>query len=79
VDGEVIKTVANVTHADIAEFLPIAAQIPMRPVVETYPLEEANRALLGLKHGPVSGAKVLQLSGTLKGSELEGIDVTGTP
>jgi D-arabinose 1-dehydrogenase-like Zn-dependent alcohol dehydrogenase len=38
-----IKTVANVTHADNTEFLPIAAQIPMRPVVETYPLEEANR------------------------------------
>jgi propanol-preferring alcohol dehydrogenase len=56
-----IKSVANVTHHDIAGFLPIAAAIPIRPVVETYPLEEANRALLELKRGPVRGAKVLVL------------------
>lgn len=54
-----IKSVANVTHQDIAAFLPIAAQIPLRPKVQTYPLEEANRALLDLKRGPVRGAKVL--------------------
>ena len=54
-----IKSVANVTHHDIAEFLPIAAQVPIRPAVQTYPLTEANRALLELKRGPVRGAKVL--------------------
>jgi len=54
-----IKSVANVTHRDIAEFLPIAAEIPLRPQVQTYGLEEANRALLDLKRGPVRGAKVL--------------------
>jgi propanol-preferring alcohol dehydrogenase len=54
-----IKSVANVTRQDIAEFLPIAAEIPLRPQVQTYLLEEANRALLELKHGPVRGAKVL--------------------
>ena len=54
-----IKSVANVTHWDIAEFLPIAAEIPLRPKVQTYRLEEANRALLELKRGPVRGAKVL--------------------
>ncbi len=54
-----IKTVANVTHLDIAEFLPLAAQVPLRPQVQTYPLAEANRALLELKQGPVRGAKVL--------------------
>jgi len=57
-----IKSVANVTHWDIAEFLPIAAQIPLRPRVQTYRLEEANRALLELKRGPVRGAKVLLIS-----------------
>ena len=56
-----IKTVANVTHRDLAEFLPIAAQIPIRPAVEIYPLEQANRALLELRRGPVRGAKVLQI------------------
>jgi len=54
-----IKTVANVTHQDIAELLPIAAKVPLRPRVQTYRLEEANRALLELKRGPVRGAKVL--------------------
>lgn len=54
-----IKSVANVTHRDIAEFLPIAARIPLRPEVQTYRLEEANRALMELKHEPVRGAKVL--------------------
>ena len=54
-----VKSVANVTHWDIAEFLPIAAEIPLRPEVQTYPLEDANRALLELKHGRVRGAKVL--------------------
>ena len=54
-----IKTVANVTRSDIAEFLPLAARIPIRPEIETYPLEEANRALLELKRGGVRGAKVL--------------------
>ena len=57
-----IKTVANVTHYDIQEFLPLAAEIPVRPEVTTYRLEEANRALLELKHGPVKGAKVLLLT-----------------
>ncbi|MEZ5541778.1 MAG: alcohol dehydrogenase catalytic domain-containing protein [Pseudomonadota bacterium] len=57
-----IKSVANVTHHDIAEFLPIAARIPIRPEVRTYRLEEANRALYELKTEPVRGAKVLVLA-----------------
>jgi propanol-preferring alcohol dehydrogenase len=54
-----IKTVANVTHFDIAEFLPLAAEIPIRPETTTYRLEDANRALVELKSGRVKGAKVL--------------------
>jgi propanol-preferring alcohol dehydrogenase len=54
-----IKSVANVTHDDIAKFLPIAAAIPLQPEVQTYPLEQANRALRELKQGGVRGAKVL--------------------
>lgn len=57
-----IKSVANVTHRDIAEFLPIAARIPIRVEFETYPLEEANRALRELRAGDVRGAKVLKIS-----------------
>jgi propanol-preferring alcohol dehydrogenase len=54
-----IKTVANITGADIAEFLPLAAEIPLIAEVTTYRLEEANRALIELKRGPTKGAKVL--------------------
>lgn len=54
-----IKSVANITHYDIAEFLPLAAEIPIRPAVEIYRLEEANQALADLKYRPVRGARVL--------------------
>ena len=54
-----IKSVANITARDIAEFLEVAAEIPIRPEVTTYPLEDANRALLELRSGGVRGAKVL--------------------
>jgi propanol-preferring alcohol dehydrogenase len=56
-----IKSVANVTHQDISEFLPLAAAIPITPEVQVYPLEEANRALLELKRGRIRGAKVLSM------------------
>ncbi len=54
-----IKSVANVAGSDIAEFLELAAEIPIRPETETYPLEDANRALLGLRQRKIRGAKVL--------------------
>ena len=54
-----IKTVANVTHADIAAFLPVAAAIPLHVRTQTYPLEAANKALLELRNGHIKGAKVL--------------------
>lgn len=56
-----IKTVANITHFDIQEFLPLAAEIPLKPEVTTYPLEDANRALVELKRESVKGAKVLRI------------------
>jgi propanol-preferring alcohol dehydrogenase len=57
-----IKSVANVARRDIGEFLSLAAEIPIKPQVEEFPLEEANRALLELKHRDVRGAKVLWIS-----------------
>ena len=54
-----IKSVANITGRDIAEFLPLAAAIPIRPEIETFQLEDANRALVELKRGRIRGAKVL--------------------
>lgn len=57
-----IKTVANVTRADVVEFLNLAAEIPIKPEVEVYPLEEANRALLEIKERQIRGAKVLRMA-----------------
>lgn len=54
-----IKTVANITQYDIREFLPLAAEIPIRPKVTTYSLDQANQALVELKQGRIQGAKVL--------------------
>jgi propanol-preferring alcohol dehydrogenase len=54
-----IKTVANVTARDIREFLPLAAEVPIHSEVTTYPLEDANKALVELRRGGVRGAKVL--------------------
>ena len=54
-----IKSVANITGRDIASFLEIAARIPIRPQVTTYPLADANRALRELRRGGGTGAKVL--------------------
>jgi propanol-preferring alcohol dehydrogenase len=56
-----IKSVANVARRDVIEFLRLAAEIPIRPEVQTFPLEEANRALLELKQRRIRGAKVLVL------------------
>jgi propanol-preferring alcohol dehydrogenase len=54
-----IKSVANVTRRDVTGFLQLAAEIPLRPELQTYPLEEANRALVELKQRRIRGAKVL--------------------
>ena len=54
-----IKSVANVTHQDLMEFLQIVGKFPKMPQVQPYPLEKANTALLELKRGTVHGAKVL--------------------
>jgi propanol-preferring alcohol dehydrogenase len=54
-----VKSVANVTRSDLQDFLPVAAEIPLRVAPETYPLEAANEALLDLRRGALRGAKVL--------------------
>ncbi|MGW8193876.1 MAG: zinc-dependent alcohol dehydrogenase family protein [Desulforhopalus sp.] len=56
-----VKSVANVSSNDVREFLALAAAIPIRPEVQTYPLAEANTALIELKTRKIQGAKVLQI------------------
>jgi alcohol dehydrogenase, propanol-preferring len=57
-----IKSVANVARRDIAEFLELAAEIPLRPEVREYALTEANQALAELKAGEIRGAKILRIT-----------------
>ncbi len=56
-----IKSVANVTGRDAREFLELAAQVPIKPEIQTYRLEEANKALIEMKEGNIRGAKVLKI------------------
>jgi alcohol dehydrogenase, propanol-preferring len=55
----VIRSVANFTRADAREFLDLAARIPVRAQVDTYPLAQAGHALERLADGQVAGSAVL--------------------
>jgi propanol-preferring alcohol dehydrogenase len=54
-----IRSVANLTRRDAEEFFALAPRVPVRTVVQTFPLEDANRALEALRSGKVNGAAVL--------------------
>ncbi|MBS7605015.1 MAG: zinc-dependent alcohol dehydrogenase family protein [Candidatus Bathyarchaeia archaeon] len=54
-----IKSVANITRRDVAEFLEVAAKIPIKPEVVEFRIEEANEALKMLKYGAYRGSGVL--------------------
>jgi propanol-preferring alcohol dehydrogenase len=54
-----IKSVANVTRADVREFLALAVEAGIKPEFQEYKLKDANRALLEMKQGKIRGAKVL--------------------
>jgi len=57
-----IKSVANVARSDVREFLKLAAEIPIKPEVQLFELEDANHALVELKNRQIRGAKVLMMS-----------------
>jgi propanol-preferring alcohol dehydrogenase len=56
-----IKSVANVTRADVREFLQLAAESGIKPEYQEYDLEDANQALFEMKQGKIRGGKVLRL------------------
>lgn len=58
-----LKSVANVTRADVREFLEAASSLALEPRVSEVPLEQANDALASLKSGgAIRGAKVLRIA-----------------
>jgi propanol-preferring alcohol dehydrogenase len=54
-----LLSVANLTRADGADFLRVAATIPLDVRTSVYPLERANEALADLRNGRIEGAAVL--------------------
>jgi propanol-preferring alcohol dehydrogenase len=54
-----IRSVANNTRKDGKDFLQLAAKIPIRTQIQTFPLADANIALNALKHDAIRGAAVL--------------------
>ncbi|MGQ0835622.1 MAG: zinc-dependent alcohol dehydrogenase family protein [Gammaproteobacteria bacterium] len=54
-----VSSVANLTRRDGEEFMRIAAEVDLRPAIETFPLERANEALARLRDGRLKGAAVL--------------------
>jgi propanol-preferring alcohol dehydrogenase len=59
-----IVSVANLTRRDGEEFLRIAPLVPVRTEIETFPLAQANEALVRLREGRINGAAVLLPSPT---------------
>lgn len=56
-----IKSVANVTSGDVREFIQIATEMKFKPEIQVYSFEEANQAIMDIKHRNIKGAKVLEI------------------
>jgi len=54
-----IRSVANMTRADAQDFLSLASQIGLRPQATTFPLDQANEALVAVRNDSVNGAAVI--------------------
>jgi propanol-preferring alcohol dehydrogenase len=57
-----IKSVANITRRDAEEFLPLAAEISIKPTVEEFSLGQANEVLCRIKNSQLKAAAVLKIS-----------------
>jgi propanol-preferring alcohol dehydrogenase len=56
-----VHSVTANTRQDGDELLYIASQIPLRPQVQVFPLQEANEVLLRLKQDKIKGSGVLKV------------------
>jgi propanol-preferring alcohol dehydrogenase len=54
-----IRSVANMTRRDARDYLQLAAEIGIRPQVQTFPLEQANQALQAVKNETANGPCVI--------------------
>ncbi len=58
-----LVSVANSTRQDVTKLLQLAEKIPLQTTVTTFLLEQANDALLAVKHSRINGAAVLMPAG----------------
>ena len=58
-----LRSVEANTRADGEDLLREAAEIPLRPEVKTFALEEANEALVRLEEDRIDGTGVLVVGG----------------
>jgi propanol-preferring alcohol dehydrogenase len=58
-----IRSVTNVTRADVADLIDLAATIPIRTDVERFALADVNLAIERLAAGEISGAAVIDIAG----------------
>jgi len=61
-EERVLRSVANLTRRDGEAFLALAPQVPVRAVVEAFPLERANEALEDMRAGRIHGSAVLEVA-----------------
>jgi alcohol dehydrogenase, propanol-preferring len=59
----ILRSVANATRNDAREFLQLAAEVPVATTVREFSLEQANEALVAVKHSAIEGAAVLRVAG----------------
>jgi len=57
-----VASVANLTRRDGEEFFSLVPKIPVQTKVQTFPLSQANEALVALREGRVEGAVVLTIT-----------------
>jgi alcohol dehydrogenase, propanol-preferring len=58
-----LRSVANLTRRDAVEFMALAAAAGIHTTYTTYPLEQANDALIAIATDAVQGAAVLDVAG----------------
>jgi propanol-preferring alcohol dehydrogenase len=56
-----VCSVANLTRRDGDDFFALISHMAVKTTIETFPLSEANQALINLRAGKLQGAAVLQM------------------
>jgi alcohol dehydrogenase, propanol-preferring len=62
-EERLLRSVANLTREDGAQFLQLVPRVPVRAEVTVFPLAQANEALQALREGKFRGAAVLAIPG----------------